>query len=137
MKWSRDISECLETRNRKKKAIVKVFKGCNLSITIECNLKIVHFLDVTFDLDNNVYKPFRKGNNKQIYVNKHSNHPPSNLKQLPKSIEKRISEMSSNKDIFDESIKPYKNALKVNGFSETLNHIAAATTKRQKIENGK
>ena len=33
---------------RKKKAIVKVYKGCNLPITIECNLKIVHFLDVTF-----------------------------------------------------------------------------------------
>ena len=82
-----------------------------MSITIEWNLKIVHFLDVTFDLDNNVYKPFRKENNKPIYVNKHSNDPSSILKQLPKSIEKRISETSSNRDIFDESIKPYKNAL--------------------------
>ena len=41
---------------RKKKAIVKIFKRCNLSITIECNLKTVHFVDVTFDLDNNVIK---------------------------------------------------------------------------------
>ena len=67
---------------------------------------------MTFDLDNNAYKPFCKENNKPIYINKHSNHPPSILKQLPKSIEKRISETSSNKDIFDESIKPYKGALK-------------------------
>ena len=83
-----------------------------MSITIHCNLKTVDFLDVTFDLDNNVYKPFRKEKSKPIYINKHSNHPPSILKQLPKSIEKRISETPSNKDIFDESIKPYKDALK-------------------------
>ena len=95
---------------RKKKNIVKVFKGCGLSITIQCNLKTVDFLDVTFDLDNNAYKPF--DNNKPIDINKHSNHPPSILKQLPKSIEKRISENSSNKDIFDDSLKPYKDALK-------------------------
>ena len=83
-----------------------------MSITIQCNLKTADFLDVTFDLDNNAYKPFHKENNKPIYINKHSNHPLSILKQLPKSIEKRISETSSNKDIFDESIKPHKYALK-------------------------
>ena len=37
---------------------------------------------------------------------KHSNHLPSIIKQLPKSIEKRISETSFNKGFFDESIKP-------------------------------
>ena len=73
---------------RKKKATVKVFKGCVLTIAIQCNLKTVDFLDVTLDLDNNAYKPFRKENNKAISINKHSNHPPSILKQLPKSIEK-------------------------------------------------
>ena len=54
------------------------------------------------------------------------------LKQMPKSIEKRISETSSNKDIFDESIKPYKDALKESGFSEALNYIAPTTNKKQK-----
>ena len=70
---------------RKKEAIVEVFDGCGLSIIIQCNLKIVDFLDVTFDLDNNVYKPFRKESNKPIYVNKHFNHPTSILKKLAKS----------------------------------------------------
>ena len=102
-----------------------------MSITIQCNLKTVDFLDVTFDLDNNAYKPFRQENYKPIYINKHSNHPPSILKQLPKSIEKRISKTSSNKDIFDESIKPYKDALKESGFSEALNYIALTTNKKQ------
>ena len=90
---------------RKKEAIVTAFKGYGLSITIQYNLKTVDFLHVAFDLGNNVYKPFRKKDNKPIYLNKHSNHPPSIFKQLPKSIEKQISETSSNKGIFDESIR--------------------------------
>ena len=85
---------------------------CGFPVTIQCNLKTVDFLDVTFDLENNVYKTFRKENNKPIYINKHSNHPPTILKQLLKSTEKRIFETSSNKHIFNESIKPYKDALK-------------------------
>ena len=102
-----------------------------MSITIQCNLKTVDFLDVTFDLDNNVYKPFRKENSKPTYINKHSNHPPSILKQLPKSLEKRISETSSTKGIFDESIKPYKDALKESDFSEALIYIAPTTNRKQ------
>ena len=46
-------------------------------VTIQCNFKTVDFLEVTFDLDNNVYNYFPKKNNKPIYINKHSNHPPS------------------------------------------------------------
>ena len=97
----------------------------------------VDLLDVTIDLDNNVYQPFRKENNKQIYINWHSNHPPSVLKQSPQSVEKLISKTSSNNDIFDESIKPYKDPFKESGFSETLNYIAPTTNKEQKIENWK
>ena len=40
--------------------------------------------------------------------------------------------MSSNKDIFDESIKPYEDALKESGFSEALNYIAPTINKKQK-----
>ena len=69
---------------RKKKAIAKVFKGCGLTITIQCNLKTVDFLDATNDLDNNAYQPFRKDKNKPIYITKHSNHPPSILKTIEK-----------------------------------------------------
>ena len=52
---------------RKKKAIFKAFKGCGLTITTQCNLKTVDFLDVTFDLDNNAFQPFRK-ENKPTYI---------------------------------------------------------------------
>ena len=87
---------------RKKKQIVTIFKECGLSITTQCNFKLVDFLEVTFDLYNSLYKPYRKPNNKKIYINKQSNHPPIFLKQLPKSIVKRISNISSSKDLFDK-----------------------------------
>ena len=79
---------------KKKKQILKAFEDCGLSITLKFNLKSLDFLDVTFDLVNDIYKPYRKPNNKPLYINKHSNHPQNILKQLLKSIEKRISETS-------------------------------------------
>ena len=96
---------------RKKKQIVKVFKDCGLSLAIKCNLKLINFLDVTFDLVNGIYKPYRKPSNKPLYIKKHSNHPPGILKLLPKSIEKRTSKTSSNIDVFNRSIKIYNDAL--------------------------
>ena len=78
--------------------IVKRLKECELSITIQCNLKMVDFSEVTFDLYN-LYKPYRKPNNKPIYLNKQFSYPPNVLKQLPKSIVKVISDTSSSKDI--------------------------------------
>ena len=76
--------------SRKKKLIVKTFKQCGLAITIECYLKSVNFLNITFDFQNNIYKPYRKANDEPTYVNKNSNNPPSILKQLTKYIENRF-----------------------------------------------
>ena len=47
---------------RKKKAIVKGFKKSGLSIVVDTNLKAFDFLHVTFDLDKNICKPYRKPN---------------------------------------------------------------------------
>ena len=108
---------------RKKKQIVKVFKDCGLSITIKCNLKSIDSLDITFDLVNNIYKPYHRPNNKPLYINKHSNHPPNIVEQLPKSIEKCISETSSNTDVFNRSITVYNDALHESNFKETLQFV--------------
>ena len=55
---------------RKKKAIVKVFKKWRLSIVVDTNLKTVDFLDMTLSLDKNIYKLYRKPINSPIYINK-------------------------------------------------------------------
>ena len=65
----------------KNKATVKMFKKRGLSIVVNTNRKIADFLDVTFDIYKNIYKPCRKPNNSPIYINKNSNHPPNILKQ--------------------------------------------------------
>ena len=100
-----------------------MFEDCGLSITIKFNLKSQDFVDVPFDLVNEIYKPYRKPNNKPLYINKHSNHSLNILKQLPKSIETRISETSSNTDVFNISIKIYNDALHESNFKETLQFL--------------
>ena len=101
---------------RKKKAIVKLFKDCDLRITIQANLRIANFLDVELNLDSGTYQPYRKPDNNPIYLNKNSNHPKTVLNQLPiaiaKSIAKRISDVSSNETAFNNSIPLYQEALK-------------------------
>ena len=108
---------------RKKKAIVKVFRKCGFSIVVDTNLKTVDFLDVPFDFDKNIYKAYRKSNNSPIYINKNSNHPLNILKQLPKSISKRVSETSSSEEIFNKSIKIYSKAIKESGFTYELKYF--------------
>ena len=41
-----------------KKKICKVFEKNNLRVTIEANVKIVNFLDITLDLSADIYKPY-------------------------------------------------------------------------------
>ena len=113
-KYSGPVSE------RKRKEITKVFKHFDLSITIETKIQPLNFLDTTFDLINNTYKPYRKPNDEPLYINKHSNHLPSVLRQHPKSIIKRISEVSSNEEVFKQSVSIYEKALKDSGFNENL-----------------
>ena len=99
-----------------------MFKKCGLSIVVDTNLKSADFLDVTFDLDKNISKPYRKPINSPIYIDKNSNQPPNILKQLPKSIAKRISGTLSSEEIFNKSIKIYSKALKESGFTDEIKY---------------
>ena len=107
---------------RKRKQIIQIFKSCGLNITVKTNLKTADFLDVRLDLVNNTYQPYRKPNSETIYINKQSNHPPNILKELPKSVNKRIADISCNQDIFDAAKSTYEQALRNSGFSEELKY---------------
>ena len=76
------------------------------------NLHIVYFLDVTFNLLDGTYKPYKKLNNQLLYVNTSSNHPPQIIKQLPTSISNLLSNNSSNKQVFEMSKGEHKKALR-------------------------
>ena len=105
-----------------KQHICKVFSDNGLRITIEVNKKVVNFLDVTLDLKTGQYKSYMKPNNKLQYVNVHSSHPPSILKSIPQSINKRLSEISSCKEAFYKAAPTYQQALDESGFGFKLHY---------------
>ena len=69
-----------------------LFKQKGLQIVVECHLKVVNCLDATFNLIDGSYRPYRKPNDETHCIHIQSNHPPSITKQLPPSIEKRLSQ---------------------------------------------
>ena len=123
--------------DRKRKDLINIFKDCGLSITCETNLKIVNFLDIQLNLENNTIRPYMKPSNNPVYINKHSNHPPNILQKLPKSISRRISDISSNENIFKDSITIYENALKSSGFNENLTYTTTSVNKKENEEKKK
>ena len=91
-----------------------------LSITVECNIQITDFSDVTFDLRTAKYYPYKKDNNQLLNINKESNHPRTITKQIPSMVSKRISDISCNKEYFDKAAPAYNNALKISGFNKNI-----------------
>ena len=59
-----------------------IMSELGLKITSRANLKVVEFLDVVFDLQNESYKPYLKPGDRPLYVNRKSNHPPNILKNI-------------------------------------------------------
>ena len=72
--------------DKTRKDIIKIFKEIGFKIEIKTNLKQVDFLDVTFNLNNSTYQPYKKEDNQLLYINTSSSHPPSIIKQIPTSI---------------------------------------------------
>ena len=83
--------EQVEATKKKKKEMCKIFKHKSLQITIEANKKVLVFVDITLDLRTAIFKPYKTPNSNLTYIHKQSNHPPSIIKNLPKSINKRLS----------------------------------------------
>ena len=103
-----------------KKGICKVFRDNDLKITVEANTTKVNFLDVTLDLRSEKFYPYMKEGNIPLYVHKESNHPPSILKNIPKSINKRLPEISSDKESFDSAKGVCQEALNKSGYHYNL-----------------
>ena len=122
---------------RKRNKIVETFKKYGLAITIKTNLFVVNFLDIQFNLLNGTFKPYRKPNNDPIYVHKYSNYPPQVLKELPKTIGKQISTISSSKEIFESSKIEYENALKISGYKDRLVYEKSSVNENDKNEKKK
>ena len=100
-----------------KKISQKMFKNKGLDIIINCNMKIVNYLDITLNLNNGSYRPYNETN----YIHVNSDQTPSILKQLPVSIEKQVSSLSSSKEIFEETVPYYEQYFSNCGYKKKLN----------------
>ena len=113
---------------RVKKKVIKVFKECELKITIKANLHIVSLLDITLDLRNNTCESHWKSDNHLVHTNKNSTSPKTILRELPKSRSKRLSDLPSNKEIVQKATPIYFEALKKSGFNEPSVFIPETNT---------
>ena len=105
-----------------KKKICETYRKFGLQVTVEANKKVVQFLDADFDLNERTFKPYLKPGDTPLYVHADSNHPPRILKNIPKSINKRLSALSSNEDMFLSVAPLYQNALNQAGYDFELKY---------------
>ena len=103
-----------------KKKICAIFKKQNLAITIEANKKEVNFLDVTLNLENDTFRPFTKPNDIPNYVHRMSNHPGNVTKNIPASVNRRLSVLSSNEQMFKTAAPLYQESLNKSGYDFKL-----------------
>ena len=106
-------------------------KSIGLSFEIEGPMQQTNFLDVTLNLHNEIYAPFRKENNDIRYIRLDSNHPKTITRQIPNMIGKRISKRSINEEEFAKASTDYNIALKQSGYSEKIKYEADIKPKQR------
>ena len=75
---------------RTRKDITREFKKQVLNISISTNQKICNFLDTTLNLTDGTHYPYRKPNNKPLYIDTNSKHPPTIIKHPPAAIGRQV-----------------------------------------------
>ena len=97
---------------RMRKRLIKTFHDNDLSIASQANITSANFLDKALNITTESYVQYRKPNEKPLYIDKYSNHPRHNIKTLPNTISKRISELSSTKKDLEEAASIFIEAMK-------------------------
>ena len=108
--------------DKARKYLTRSFNKLGLNITPQANQLSTNFLDITFDLSNGKYKPYRKPNDEPLYINQHSNHPSPIIRQLLISVNKRINRLSCNKEVSYNVTPLYNQALKHSNFDFRLHY---------------
>ena len=129
------VKESAREIERIKKDLCSIFNTYGLKITIEANEKIVNFLDVTLNLSTGKYQPYSKPNNIPLYVHSKSNHPPGILRNIPLSINKRLTEISSDEASFQHASQQYQEALQNSGYKHQLKYQHPLNQKPPRSQN--
>ena len=105
-----------------KQKLVKLFKEKGLKILTVVNVSVAEYLDVKLNLKGREYRAFKKPNDRPLYVNSQSNHPPTVIKSLPSNINNRLNQISCNEKVFNEEKQVYQDALTNSGYSHELKY---------------
>ena len=100
---------------------------------MKCNLEEVDYLNVTLNLIDGTYHPFHKTNEEITYIHVESDHPPQIMKKIPRLIEKKLSRLSSTKEIFENSKDYYEQRLRQFRYNEELNYTKRKQRTKSKI----
>ena len=122
---------------RTKKTLTKQYSDLGLRITIQTNLSIANFLDVTFNLKTGKHYPYRKPNDIPLYIDKRSNHPPPVISNIPAGISRRLTDVSSDKECFDRAAPLYNNALASSGYSECVAFLKDRKEQKAKLKRAR
>ena len=95
---------CLKLE-RIRKDIHKFFSTLGLKCTVETNMKVVNFLDVTMNLNNESFGPYRKPNDTPLNVYTDSNHLKYVMNEILHSVKKRLAMISIDESIFKSAEK--------------------------------
>ena len=136
MDWVVTSAAPRQVENIKKK-ICEIFSNYGLGTTAEANSKVVDFLDVELDLEHGTFRPYIKPNNTPLYVHKLSNHPPTVTKNIPEGVNKRLSSISSNEEIFKMAAPMYQEALTKSGYEYELKFDPQAAEPNKKNRSRK
>ena len=108
----------------------EIFQSCGLKITIEANLQIMDFLDVTFNFKNEKYYPLTKPSNDPLYINALSNHPENIIEEIPTMTGKSISGISCDEHEVERAKGKYSKDLENNGFNEKYKYHMKGSVNR-------
>ena len=76
------------------------------------------FLDATLNFNSESYYPYRKPNDRPVYIHTQSNHPPNIIKNLPASISRCLTDISSDETAFGDAKPIHDKALADSCFCE-------------------
>ena len=125
------------TLDRLRKQTIAVMKELGFKITLDVGSTRTDFLDVSLDLANDSFRPFRKPNGRLSYIHQDSNHPAHIKKTLPIMIEKRLCRLSKNQQVFDETRPDYERALGMSGYNKKLSFKTQSTSEARKPRSRK
>ena len=106
--------------DRARKEVIRIFQQEDLKVTTECNARSIDFLDIIMDLGSNSTRPFIKPMANTKYVSTFSSHPPAIIKSIPDGVSRRLSTISSSKELFSQELPYYQAAMDRAGHKERL-----------------